>query len=169
VSIDQHDPEEKHVQVALMAGIYRRAREVIFWVGSGRSSAYEPVLRGFKSVRMFRRKLYHHCEIALLEEVREHILNSVPWKEWDPEVAHAFGDLTCNQNLRNKYGTQDDGWFDIHTIGESFRLPKYRGRLWIFQEVLSAHRLILLCGYQTIEWEEVQLIISWFLAVHKRY
>lgn len=123
ICINQADTEEKNAQVRLMQEIYRRADEVLIWLGGAADnsdSAFELV-----------RKLMFADEFDAVRGIQRRYL-------WDPDVPAIF-DLPL---------TSARVWYDMFNI---LRRPWFE-RAWIIQEVAVSNKAQVICGSQTLNW-----------------
>lgn len=125
ICINQHDLAERASQVARMRHIYMEADTVLAWLGSD-----EIISPAFEAVTLLKESLTDPStteeEIYTLTWVKKrHLLN-------EDDNTHEVAEQDTARNSR---------W---HSTQHLFYLP-YWQRVWIFQEVVMAHRLVYCC------------------------
>ena len=136
VSINQQDLRERSYQVQMMADIYSRARRVVVWLGKESDDSS----LAMDCVRTLSSKIeIDHGTMKVLPRTDEsHWLD---WKSklpFDDEQTRAVTSL-CNRD-----------WFR---------------RLWIWQEVRCARDIEVLCGEDSLSWQDVQVL--GYFCLHK--
>ncbi|KAE9369094.1 HET-domain-containing protein [Stipitochalara longipes BDJ] len=129
VCINQFDPEEKSHQIPLMEEIYRKASNVLIWLGNESEGSKEVVdYLTHIGNRFLERggpilepKVEQHCE--------EHgAMNKVLWEE-----------VYCDVEMMKKTDViWKRSWFS---------------RRWVIQEVAFAKKATLFCGMAEIDWD----------------
>lgn len=137
ICINQQDLEEKSQQVRMMGRIYRRASNVLVWLG--------PVTGKLKG------SAFSISQGALSQA-------------WLDRLWHAFLAYTANQETRtymqlskeeqNSYGLDyypsDRRWYELLELAGH---PWFT-RMWIVQEIALAQHADVICGECTISWEK---------------
>ncbi|KAH9904095.1 ankyrin repeat-containing domain protein [Xylariomycetidae sp. FL2044] len=146
VCINQDDVDERNRQVAIMTGIYRKAAEVIMWIGE----AGEHTGLAFKGIH------------TLAESIRL----------FDMQKTSDVGRTSRKGNLgskaRRKTPAQvineimDDSRDPMHDIRDLYSRP-YFTRAWILQEILLAdERGVVTCGRYSCPWTEFKTAFGGF-------
>ncbi|KAH8807332.1 heterokaryon incompatibility protein-domain-containing protein [Xylogone sp. PMI_703] len=130
--IDQEDFDEKSIQVPMMGTIYKQAELCIAWLGEGDS----------------------HTRLALRVS-----------SEWgnSAELRSAYLDGYYPTKFRNLFGIRFAAAQDEEIISLAVLLSRtYFSRIWIFQEVILARKVMLICGAQNCNFLSI-LRMSAFL------
>lgn len=148
ICIDQHAVHERNHQVSMMAEIYRRAAEVIIWLGTGDDST-DLAMRF----------------LHLSSQDRFHRPSSMDFVD--------FSDFFDRQSDTSYYGLptglihpEINDWMfeslmrDGEHVWKPALLSAFRGimaraywkRLWILQEVIVAKVITVVCGKQLVLW-----------------
>ncbi|KAH7389958.1 heterokaryon incompatibility protein-domain-containing protein [Pyrenochaeta sp. MPI-SDFR-AT-0127] len=138
ICINQSNDMEKGHQVQQMASIYKRAEQVVVWLGQ---STYETDL-------VFR----HMCQLE--KEALEHACND--WQASDPRWQNLWVIvkrllLNSQSLLSDNQPLLDDAWSDL--IGTCLRVLLNRTwfrRVWIIQEVANARSARIICGAESV-------------------
>jgi hypothetical protein len=150
LSIDQSDTEERRHQVGTMSTIFRKAYEVIVWLGQGcddsvlamrvLSSVVQPSLRSVYARWGTSRQQTIHRAVHSTGE--PHVTPSTmdeQYVEWTVDVSKAIVNL-CQR-------------------------PFWK-RLWVFQELRHAEDIRLMCGQEIITWSDFRNL--WSVVVELR-
>jgi hypothetical protein len=150
LSIDQSDTEERRHQVGTMSTIFRKAYEVIVWLGQGcddsvlamrvLSSVVQPSLRSVYARWGTSRQQTIHRAVHSTGE--PHVTSSTmdeQYVEWTVDVSKAIVNL-CQR-------------------------PFWK-RLWVFQELRHAEDIRLMCGQEIITWSDFRNL--WSVVVELR-
>lgn len=136
VCINQKDIQDKNYHVPLMKEIYSGADQVLSWLGAGdhRSDAAFAALQ----------TIHHELDTS----AREDIAGDTDWMEKYPHLCHGYTDDPRGP------------WLGIIDL---MHCP-YWSRVWIFQEVYLARRLILICGSGRLEFSHLESVQQWHEA-----
>ncbi|KAF2249287.1 HET-domain-containing protein, partial [Trematosphaeria pertusa] len=128
VCINQEDTDEKSRQVRAMSEIYRRARQVIAWVGEDYDDASKVLLFFTKNIEEFWRvdSMIGGFERAI-------------YLDSDPGAIE-----TLEKSICETFGRRD-----LAAIRKIFLRPWFKRR-WIIQEVALAAKPIIRCGSTTM-------------------
>jgi hypothetical protein len=128
VCINQNDVDERNHQVALMGTLYSQATSVISWIGPSDETS--------------------SCGIKLLRR-----------------LAHVWSERLEGKNPHDQEGLDLDkvsGWDNLWreleaglpSLFQLFKRP-YWTRVWVFQEMALATRLVCLCGSETFTEKDI--------------
>ena len=132
VCINQDDETEKGQQVRIMREIYQHASRTLVWLGEGSEST----ARGFRLI--------------------PRLLNAQKLKEQeadDRSLQHLGSEGRKFYNLPSQYAPEWRGFLAI------FDVPYFR-RVWIIQEVAVAPSVTVLCGLDSIPWNDLVDAVS---------
>jgi len=138
ICINQQDLIEKSAQVPLMKDIYRGAKYVLSWLGPEADGSME-ALSSLKTMSE---------EIAKLspDSDRFEWLRKYPML-WGPKSEQAKDKSTVWENI--------DRLWD----------RPYWKRTWIFQEIVLAKNVLLMCGKATLPWDVVLRVENWVKSI----
>jgi hypothetical protein len=125
ICINQQDLIEKSAQVPLMKDIYRGAKYVFSWLGPEADGSME-VLSSLRTMSEEIAKLSPDSD--RFEWLRKYSML------WGPESAQAKDKSTV--------------WESIDRLWDR----PYWKRTWIFQEIVLAKNVLLMCGKATLPW-----------------
>ena len=134
ICINQHDTAEKNEQVALMRDIYSSAKNVSIWLGEG-----------FRNSRAAFRLMHDILDAKMMDELRGLEKRDL----WD-----------LNENHYNLPLTTDPVWYDLFAI---IQRPWFR-RAWVIQELAMASEATIMCGEDTVSWEELDQVFKYLAA-----
>ncbi|KAI8931887.1 hypothetical protein NX059_010791 [Plenodomus lindquistii] len=128
VCINQNDPEEKALQIAIMHKIYQQAQRVIVWLGEGTKQTD-------KGMNFIPELISAGNRAARLKESGDGIVGA---QHFTPKQL----DLPRNRNDDDEYASfislLKRDWFE---------------RVWIIQEVAMADDVVLQCGAKSCTWD----------------
>ncbi|PQE32216.1 heterokaryon incompatibility protein [Rutstroemia sp. NJR-2017a WRK4] len=130
ICINQADVIEKGKQVQMMREIYSSAELVFSWLGEG----LETVASAFEIIGKIARET---------KDISDELLYSLRWME-------SHRDL-CVDDLKS--GLENKAWRSTRLLLE---LP-YWDRVWIFQEVVLARKLLLLSGNKYLDFVDLDI------------
>ncbi|KAJ3520222.1 hypothetical protein NM208_g13804 [Fusarium decemcellulare] len=136
--INQDDMSERSSQVTMMGDIYRNAAGVVVWLGS----ATKTTARTFELMERIVAVTQSH-ELCSLDT---YIMSQ-------KEFLQACGLPTI----------QDQAWIHLDRL---FWNPWYY-RMWIIQEVVLAHRIVVQCGINCISWENFNRVSTFIKSKFK--
>ena len=128
ICINQNDPAERNAQVALMANIYFSAFMVMAWLGN----------------RLPRTKV----ALNLIK-----YLNTIPEEKWSQMAKKSLHSTETYQTLGLRYISPEE-WKALH----SFMERKWFRRIWILQEYGLSKSMVMVCGYEPIEYLAVYAV-----------
>lgn len=122
--IDQSDLGEKNKQVQLMGDIYGKAAEVYVWLGLEEKGS--------------------GIALELLQRFEKHFMETQ-----DRVHNGSLTEAACRQSRDNviQVISQEIGWSELNALLER----PYWSRLWIFQEIYLAQKIVLICGSDSHE------------------
>lgn len=131
ICIDQQNDAERTAQVKTMAEIYRRARQVIMWVGEETE--------------------FDGMAFGLLEKLGS-VFKQYGRVDFDFEQpSHEAGE----EPFCPGYGLPLSNSVKWNALARLFLRP-YIQPIWVVQEIVMASRAVLLCGRFKVEWELVR-------------
>ncbi|KXS97291.1 hypothetical protein AC578_4585 [Pseudocercospora eumusae] len=142
VCIDQEEPREKSLQVALMGEVYSKARRVLIWLGEDRGDTDTAV----RSIR------------KLLEGIEQ----KLPAQYQTPDSGSAK-DLILNPNAHHITSKQIS-WTSIYSVFSR----KWFTRAWIIQEVALAKQPVVYIGKHSLDWTELSSVAVWLYERRQR-
>ncbi|KAH7068229.1 heterokaryon incompatibility protein-domain-containing protein [Paraphoma chrysanthemicola] len=163
ICINQSNIEEKNHQVPLMAKIYSGAARVFSWLGVESKKG----CAGIDAINLISN------EISRLPGV-EILLSHIEDGSFDPLTIE---DLKKENSAILESATSVTWLVEHHTTGSAsnpaakyfesvhqlFDLP-YWSRIWVFQEMVLAQKVVFICGKTTTEWVTVCTVLLWILA-----
>lgn len=139
ICINQKDDKEKTNQVRLMSDIYRKASQVLIWLGPER-----PGGRG-------------EIALDLVPHVAAHSRNHVPTKDLYHQCASIteMELLACRAHGIEKFEKGDDikNTLTYRAFAELLQRPWFT-RTWIVQEAALASHALVLCGTKSVPWTD---------------
>ncbi|KAJ4202065.1 hypothetical protein NW759_015453 [Fusarium solani] len=124
VCINQQDPDERTQQVQLMSRIYKSAAVVLAWLGPGDHSL------AFSTIKLLAREMYDDTARRFNEEK----FSRLDWLQGHPSLCSDDGPEQSGSGFRNL------AWSAVAT----FVRDPYWTRVWIFQEVVLARKLLFI-------------------------
>lgn len=137
ICINQDSLSERRNQVLLMGHIYRQADGVVIWLGE----MTVDLIVGTSLLRSFVSNTWHHTRSELAK--RHYSMNYFK--------KYFIGPIAMEERM--EYSQE-------HAHGEIRELldrPWWR-RVWIIQEAVLARQVKLICGTETIEWDDLDKI-----------
>ncbi len=137
VCIDQADVIEKNHQVHMMKDIYRKAQQVLIWLGEEREDTaqawdfFDVLELGFNS-------RFERCERDLNDT-----------SKWLGPGMNPLG--------KDLAPPEAPIWGTIQALLES----PWFSRIWTYQEVMVATKAVLHCGSHNMHWERFVKLIGW--------
>jgi hypothetical protein len=142
VCIDQTNVEEQGQQVALMAEIYHKAKEVLIWLGDSNedSEVTMKALGKLSRLARFFPKVVESKFKKIQESRRARVLvpfenDNIPLSTLLPDY-YLFG-------LHSMSAVSDRSWFQ---------------RIWTLQEIVLARKAVVICGARSISWDSLALL-----------
>jgi len=129
ICINQNDPKEKARQVPIMRDIYAGARQVIVWLGEERRADK----RAFNFLKWLS---------GYFDQMDNHLQGDLP--KTGSELAWEQIKREDSQNFEALVKLLNRDWFM---------------RTWVLQELASAQSAILVCGSESIPWDDVSDVI----------
>lgn len=127
--INQDDEREKEQQIPLMQKVYQQAGDVVFWIGE--EDEHNP------------------AAFSLIEKL-DSVYREVGYETPQVPPAGAIADDTYTSNLRLP-SLRSGEWKPLMEI---FARMVFR-RLWIVQEIVLGHSVLVMCGSHTIDFEKL--------------
>lgn len=138
ICINQDDLQERSEQVLLMQQIYGQAEQVCVWLG-------ELTDGGIVGMKELQNKVWsvgwHQFRID-----RKYGKPTLPWTE----------QFTTSRGIMNRSALVEEQ--SNGEVREILDRPWWR-RTWIIQEAVLARKIVIMCGNETIGWEDID---AWF-------
>lgn len=144
VSINQHEPGEKEQQIRYMGEIFNKAQHVVVWLGdSDESTAKVWKLMADLRLLPFAPSQTYHLALG-----------------WEPEGFDVVleGDSSNRREvppLRPELARLPPADHKSWKCMEEFLARAWFGRVWTLQEVAVSNRCYVVCGEETMRWEDL--------------
>lgn len=143
VCINQHDIEKRSHQITLMTSIYTNAELVIAWLGDGD----EEIPLGLQALHIISREAAAQITAAVSPSPDGTTIKpSLQWIERYPSLWFSHLD---NEN------TTPVGFRGVWKGIERFMKVPYWSRIWVFQEIVLARRVLLAYGPDSISFGDL--------------
>lgn len=136
ICINQKDEDEKSAQVPIMNLIYGHAKSVIVWLGPEDKRSENPKLVADVVEALHRQ-----------EEAREGFCEQMLGMTWNG----SFEEFPAPKYIRD---LSFEHWFAVR----NFLRRSYFQRMWIFQELVVAEKIVVTCGRQVMDWNDVRYV-----------
>jgi hypothetical protein len=143
ICINQKDIPERNWQVRLMQFIYSQAEIVLAWLGAG-DMEMSLALRTFNIIAQ---------EVKTMDE--DDI--SLQWMEQYPSLCAEDRDSTRD-------GIGNKAWTGMWNF---FLLP-YWYRMWVYQELALAKNLLLMYGFESLQFEDLETVCEWSMRIQEQ-
>jgi hypothetical protein len=141
ICINQQDVPERNSQVRLMRDIYRSAAKVVSWLGPEADGSTEAI-----------------SILQLIAFELSHLAEGDDQFEWVQRYPHlvedSFHTKQASQKATARFGNIEVFW-----------TRDYWRRTWIFQEIVLARDLLIMCGEECIPWHDVLAVDKWLGAI----
>lgn len=145
--INQRDIEERNQQVRIMGDIFRSARMVLSWLGTGNSGAPATNVRSLDSGRP---EEAPNVSIGLAFELMNHVWSTASDAAEDFDNDQSMGDPESDRlPILHPDLTEDDLWQSVLTLCQH----PYWERAWVVQEILLSSTNYLLYGSTPLPWQ----------------
>ena len=141
ICIHQDDADEKKHQLPLMKGIYSSATQVYAWLGEASADSDLALI------------LLHELRVLYREYTRElgDPVPPYPVGLWGISVEDVL-QFTCTT-------LHSPRW---RALREFLKRPWFR-RIWVYQEVVLARRIQMVCGPLSVDFQDFAPVIHWLL------
>ncbi|CAO2652322.1 Nn.00g006050.m01.CDS01 [Neocucurbitaria sp. VM-36] len=142
--INQNDVPERNSQVQLMRKLYSQAELVLSWLGTGSENNMvpDPAFQALTLIAQNTKGLDVSSDLC------------ISWLEQHPDFIKPSG-VDSELNMH---------WDAIHQF---FRLPYFQ-RLWIFQEMVLARRVLFARGVHSIDYANLELAARWLFETSRQ-
>jgi hypothetical protein len=140
ICINQDNKDEKTSQVGIMHHIYRTAKSVVVWLGPEDTRNENPAVVSEVIDALHKQ-----------EEARPGFCKNMLEMVWKED----FEEFPAPDSMRS---LGFEHWFYVR----NFLQRAYFQRMWIFQEVILAQKIIVTCGKRVMNWEDVRDISQAF-------
>ncbi|KAH6673875.1 heterokaryon incompatibility protein-domain-containing protein [Halenospora varia] len=141
ICINQQDVPERNSQVRLMRDIYRSTAKVVSWLGPEADGSTE-VISIFRSMAF---------DLSQLTEDDDQF-------EWVQRYPHLVEDSYYTERAASKAS------YRLTSIMALWGRDYWR-RTWIFQEIVLARDVLIMCGEECIPWQDVTAVDKWLGAI----
>jgi hypothetical protein len=135
ICINQQNDSERSSQVQLMRDIYQTAVKVISWLGPEADRSTE----AFLTLRAVAQEIAHLPQVG----------NRFEWLRRYPDL------------IADKGKGQPNQWDDIHQL----LMRDYWKRTWVFQEVVLAKEVLVMCGEESLPLEDALRVENWLKSI----
>jgi hypothetical protein len=175
ICINQNDVSERGHQVKLMRSIYKKARQVLIWIGEDEQyalsyhdsrttldwnhrskSGTHITTRATHAFEIFHH-IYDHMTVRFAPLKKTH--KKAKWVPVDEETWEE--DLELLRAGRNRRPVWDDSW----EVVEDFFSSPWFCRQWVIQEVVVASSATVIWGDREIQWAKIGEVANW-LKIH---
>lgn len=172
ICIDQSSHHEKNAQVPRMGSIYNTASRVVVWVGRDHEPDddlldWSPAHWGFSTIGKGSKESTAQVWLLVRTLAWQYAQRrgQITQPESDEEKALSERDAQLAMNNFNtavEYSKRQlEAWANLSRI---FR-RKWFERLWTIQEVVLATQVVLVCGTQAFNWEDLKDAIKLFIII----
>jgi hypothetical protein len=134
ICINQNDISERSSQVRHMGDIYQNAVKVLSWLGPEADGSME-VISTTRNMSQEIQTVPPNCNRFDWLSRYPDLLEVTPFDENNSKILKCF----------NLFWERD-----------------YWKRIWIKQEIVLARDILLMCGAETISWEQLEVVCDWF-------
>lgn len=132
ICINQDNIPEKSLSVGHMGEIYKRAAQVVAWIGQEDQGTT--------------------MAMALIERLSSGI--TLPWHHRTCETV-AGSEASIVEHRISESTIKSEDWISLNEL----ILRPYFKRLWVRQEVQLASKVVMKCGIHEVEWEKVEKVM----------
>ena len=138
ICINQRDLHEKRLQVQMMYALYRQAATVLACIGPSADES-EAVIELGK-----RLETLEYSSAIDLPKDRLEVMEA---------IVKRLGCRASNTRLKWVLSQDEEQILRFHRSMRLLSQREYWKRVWVVQEVASARRVVVLCGYESLSWE----------------
>lgn len=130
ICINQGDIQERNIHVVEMAKVYKRAKDIIVWLGPEQGNSAQAI--------SFIKELWT-VELKSSQATTTDASSEISF--WSDPIKQQLQEVSGNDDTKNK-------WI---AMVELFKRAWWR-RTWIVQEVLLAQDFTFMCGFSSLKW-----------------